>query len=93
MYFSLGTLKQNHIYENTQTGILISTHSRPKLIRNVIFCNGLTAGIEIIERATATLESNTIFHNQHDGLWLGDGIQVTQRGKHYFRQVLSMHLI
>ena len=44
-------------------GVLISTQSHPVLRRNRIF-DGLAAGVEITNNATATLERNQIFNNR-----------------------------
>lgn len=60
--------------------MLISTQSHPVLKRNRIF-DGLAAGVEITNNATATLEFNQIFHNRFGGLCLASGVQPTIRGK------------
>lgn len=61
--------------------MLISTQSHPVLRRNRIF-DGLAAGVEITNNATATLEFNQIFNNRFGGLCLASGVQPTTRGKH-----------
>lgn len=60
--------------------MLISTQSQPILRRNRIF-DGLAAGVEITNNATATLEYNQIFNNRFGGLCLASGVQPTTRGK------------
>lgn len=60
--------------------MLISTQSHPVLRRNRIF-DGLAAGVEITNNATATLEFNQIFNNRFGGLCLASGVQPTTRGK------------
>mgnify|MGYP004593273679 FL=1 len=59
--------------------MLISTQSHPVLRRNRIF-DGLAAGVEITNNATATLEFNQIFNNRFGGLCLASGVQPTTRG-------------
>lgn len=61
--------------------MLISTQSQPILRRNRIF-DGLAAGVEITNNATATLEFNQIFNNRFGGLCLASGVQPTTRGKY-----------
>lgn len=59
--------------------MLISTQSHPILRRNRIF-DGLAAGVEITNNATATLEFNQIFNNRFGGLCLASGVQPIVRG-------------
>ena len=66
--------------------MLISTQSHPVLRRNRIF-DGLAAGVEITNNATATLEFNQIFNNRFGGLCLASGVQPTTRGWH-----ISLHI-
>lgn len=63
--------------------MLISTQSHPVLRRNRIF-DGLAAGVEITNNATATLEFNQIFNNRFGGLCLASGVQPTTRGLFFF---------
>ncbi|KAA0188726.1 hypothetical protein HAZT_HAZT002692 [Hyalella azteca] len=79
-----GLLEENDIFRNAQAGVLISTQSHPTqshpvLSRNRIF-DGLAAGIEITNNATATLEHNQIFNNRFGGLCLATGVSPTQKG-------------
>lgn len=39
-----------------------------------------SAGIEITNHATATLEGNQIFNNRFGGLFLASGVNVTMKG-------------
>lgn len=80
-----GLLEENDIFRNAQAGVLISTQSHPtqshpNLRRNQIF-DGLAAGIEITNNATATLEHNQIFNNRFGGLCLASGVNPIQRGE------------
>jgi F-box protein 11 len=50
------------------------------LRRNRIF-DGLAAGVEITNNATATLDSNQIFNNRFGGLCLASGVQPIVRCK------------
>lgn len=84
LYIS-GLLEENDIFRNAQAGVLISTQSHPtqshpNLRRNQIF-DGLAAGIEITNNATATLEHNQIFNNRFGGLCLASGVNPIQRGE------------
>uniref|UniRef100_A0A6A7G3I3 F-box only protein 11-like n=1 Tax=Hirondellea gigas TaxID=1518452 RepID=A0A6A7G3I3_9CRUS len=79
-----GMLEENDIFRNAQAGVLISTQSHPTqshpvLTRNRIF-DGLAAGIEITNNATATLENNQIFNNRFGGLCLASGVVPIQKG-------------
>ncbi|KAK4310569.1 hypothetical protein Pmani_017871 [Petrolisthes manimaculis] len=83
-----GLLEENDIFRNAQAGVLISTQSHPtqshpNLRRNQIF-DGLAAGIEITNNATATLEHNQIFNNRFGGLCLASGVNPIQRGNKIF---------
>ncbi|MPC27295.1 F-box only protein 11 [Portunus trituberculatus] len=83
-----GLLEENEIFRNAQAGVLISTQSHPtqshpSLRRNQIY-DGLAAGIEITNNATATLEHNQIFNNRFGGLCLASGVNPIQRGNKIF---------
>ncbi|KAK7086605.1 F-box only protein 11 [Halocaridina rubra] len=83
-----GVLEDNDIFRNAQAGVLISTQSHPTqshpiLRRNRIY-DGLAAGIEITNNATATLENNHIFNNRFGGLCLASGVSPIQRGNKIF---------
>lgn len=83
-----GVLEENDIFRNAQAGVLISTQSHPtqshpSLKRNQIY-DGLAAGIEITNNATATLEYNQIFNNRFGGLCLASGVNPSQRGNKIF---------
>lgn len=60
-------------------GVLISTQSHPVLKKNRIF-DGLAAGVEITNGATADLLQNQIFNNRFGGLCLASGVHPTCRG-------------
>lgn len=80
-----GLLEENEIFRNAQAGVLISTQSHPtqshpNLRRNQIY-DGLAAGIEITNNATATLEQNQIFNNRFGGLCLASGVNPIQKGE------------
>lgn len=77
---AVGVLEENDIFRNAQAGVLISTQSHPILRRNRIF-DGLAAGVEITNNATATLEDNQIFNNRFGGLCLASGVQPITRRK------------
>lgn len=79
-YVAVGVLEENDIFRNAQAGVLISTQSHPILRRNRIF-DGLAAGVEITNNATATLEDNQIFNNRFGGLCLASGVQPITRRK------------
>lgn len=79
-FFLSGVLEENDIFRNAQAGVLISTQSHPILRRNRIF-DGLAAGVEITNNATATLEDNQIFNNRFGGLCLASGVQPITRRK------------
>lgn len=90
VFFSsrLGILEENDIFRNTQAGVLISTQkyptqSHPHLKKNRIF-DGMAAGIEITNNASATLEMNQIFNNRFGGLCLASGVNPTQKGSFVF---------
>ena len=53
---------------------MISTQSHPVLSRNRIF-DGLAAGVEITNNASATLNHNQIFNNRFGGLCLASGVK------------------
>ncbi|XP_013170771.1 PREDICTED: F-box only protein 11 isoform X2 [Papilio xuthus] len=78
-----GVLEENDIFRNAQAGVLISTQSHPVLRRNRIF-DGLAAGVEITNNATATLEHNQIFNNRFGGLCLASGVSPLVRGNKIF---------
>lgn len=79
-YLFAGVLEENDIFRNAQAGVLISTQSHPILRRNRIF-DGLAAGVEITNNATATLEDNQIFNNRFGGLCLASEVKPTIRRK------------
>ncbi|XP_066953207.1 F-box only protein 11 isoform X1 [Macrobrachium rosenbergii] len=83
-----GVLEDNDIFRNAQAGVLISTQSHPTqshpiLRRNRIY-DGLAAGIEITNNATATLENNHIFNNRFGGLCLASGVNPIERANKIF---------
>jgi len=59
------------------------------LRRNRIF-DGLAAGVEITNNATATLDSNQIFNNRFGGLCLASGVQPIVRCKYSLFMNLNM---
>jgi len=66
---------RNEIFRNTQAGILISqANSNPHLRRNRVY-DGQSAGIEITNSASATLEENRVFNNRFGGINLATGIK------------------
>lgn len=92
-----GLLEENEIFRNAQAGVLISTQSHPtqshpNLRRNQIY-DGLAAGIEITNNATATLEQNQIFNNRFGGLCLASGVNPIQKGESLRQNfmVLGLH--
>ena len=80
-----GVLEENDIFRNAQAGVLISTQSHPTqshpILRHNRIFDGLAAGIEITNNATATLEFNQIFNNRFGGLCLASGVNPIQRSK------------
>lgn len=52
------------------------------LRRNRIF-DGLAAGVEITNNASATLENNQIFNNRFGGLCLASGVQPIVRCEYF----------
>ena len=70
--------------------MLISSQSHPKLKRNKIY-DGLAAGIEITNNATAHLEGNHVFNNKFAGICLATGVNPEMKGK-VLRKGDSIHV-